>query len=314
LVRGGRRRSAGGRGGDAHTAAGAGCDRPVRPLRPYGSRAPGDRGRPGRDARRSARVRSAACGAPGDHADHPAEPGRVRRVRPRHARGGRRPGRGGAALRRRRRAVRGVPPPDGDVPGAGPPADDPRHAAVLLRTAHAAARPCREGRRPCVPVAGRRPGGRRRGPRRPPPPGGDPRGAPGPRATPRPTRLLAHAERVGDRAFQWRAADRMDGAVDLAGTTPAEWTFLDPRSRVNYTGWWGTLFPPGTAQRLGLPAPLFLKWDDAEYGLRATRQGFDHAVLPGTSVHHPPWTAFRTQMTWTARVLHRNRLAIAAAY
>src|SRR5699024_9349363 len=31
-------------------------------------------------------------------------------------------------------------------------------------------------------------------------------------------------------------------------------------------------------------------------------------------VHHPPWTAFRTQMTWTARVLHRNRLAIAAAY
>src|SRR5699024_1414665 len=46
LVRGGRRRSAGGRGGDAHTAAGAGCDRPVRPLRPYGSRAPGDRGRP----------------------------------------------------------------------------------------------------------------------------------------------------------------------------------------------------------------------------------------------------------------------------
>src|SRR5699024_1444696 len=252
LVRGGRRRSAGGRGGDAHTAAGAGCDRPVRPLRPYGSRAPGDRGRPGRDARRSARVRSAACGAPGDHADHPAEPGRVRRVRPRHARGGRRPGRGGAALRRRRRAVRGVPPPDGDVPGAGPPADDPRHAAVLLRTAHAAARPCREGRRPCVPVAGPRTDARPPGPRRHHPRRMGTYQALAPRPTilgtplfssERPTRLLAHAERVGDRAFQWRAADRMHGAVDLAGTTPAEWTFLDPRSRVNYTGWWGTLFP-----------------------------------------------------------------------
>ena len=130
----------------------------------------------------------------------------------------------------------------------------------------------------------------------------------------RPTRLLAHSERVGAREFQWRAADRMHGAVDLADTIPADWTFVDPRDRANYTGWWGTLFPPGTVQRLGLPAPLFLKWDDAEYGLRATRHGFDHAVLPGTSVHHPPWTAFRTQMTWTARVLHRNRLAIAAAY
>src|SRR5699024_11946054 len=39
-----------------------------------------------------------------------------------------------------------------------------------------------------------------------------------------------------------------------------------------------------------------------------------HAVLPGSSVHPPPWTAFRTQMTWTARVLHSDRLAIAAAY
>jgi galactofuranosylgalactofuranosylrhamnosyl-N-acetylglucosaminyl-diphospho-decaprenol beta-1,5/1,6-galactofuranosyltransferase len=130
----------------------------------------------------------------------------------------------------------------------------------------------------------------------------------------RPTRLLAHAERVGARAFQWRSADHLHGAVDLAGTTPEDWTFVTSRGPANYTGWWGTLFPPGTAEELGLPAPLFLKWDDAEYGLRATARGYDHAVLPGTSVHHPPWTAYRTQMTWTARVLHRNRLAIAAAY
>lgn len=130
----------------------------------------------------------------------------------------------------------------------------------------------------------------------------------------RPTRLLAHAERVGVRAFQWRSADRMHGAVDLSGTAPSDWSFVTTAGRPNYTGWWGTLFPPGTAAELGLPAPLFLKWDDAEYGLRATAHGFDHAVLPGTAVHHPPWTAYRTQMTWTARVLHRNRLAVAAAY
>jgi len=129
-----------------------------------------------------------------------------------------------------------------------------------------------------------------------------------------PSRLLAHTEGVGARAFQWRPADRVRGGIDLADTTPAEWTFHSQREAADYTGWWGTLFPPGTAAELGLPAPLFLKWDDAEYGLRARAKGYDQAVLPGTAVHHPPWTAYRTQMTWTARVLHRNRLAVAAAY
>ena len=129
-----------------------------------------------------------------------------------------------------------------------------------------------------------------------------------------PSYLVAHAESVRTGIFQWKPADSLGDGVDLAGTTPEQWTFLSPASAVNYTGWWGTLFPPGTVADLGLPAPLFLKWDDAEYGLRATAHGYAHAVLPGTSVHHPPWNAYRTQMTWTARVLHRNRLAIAAAY
>ncbi|WP_151904661.1 glycosyltransferase [Brachybacterium ginsengisoli] len=129
-----------------------------------------------------------------------------------------------------------------------------------------------------------------------------------------PTELIAHSEKVDARAFQWRPADRMHGTIELAGTTPEEWTFLAAHEEANYTGWWGTLFPPGTADDLGLPVPLFLKWDDAEYGLRATARGYVHVVLPGTAVHHPPWSAYRTQMTWTARILHRNRLAIAAAY
>ena len=130
----------------------------------------------------------------------------------------------------------------------------------------------------------------------------------------RPSQLITHTETVRAEVFQWVAVDRIRGTIDLDGTTPADWDFLSPHGQANYTGWWGTLFPPGTASELGLPAPLFLKWDDAEYGLRATSHGYDHAVLPGTAVHHPPWTAYRTQMSWTARVLHRNRLAIAAAY
>lgn len=130
----------------------------------------------------------------------------------------------------------------------------------------------------------------------------------------KPDRLIALSEAVRGGDFQWHATDGVRGPVDLAGTTPEQWAFLRRRGEANYTGWWATLFPPGTAADVGLPAPFFLKWDDAEYGLRATTQGYRHQVLPGTSVHHPPWTMYRTQMTWTARVLHRNRLATAAAH
>lgn len=129
-----------------------------------------------------------------------------------------------------------------------------------------------------------------------------------------PLRLTALSEAVRPGDFQWHAADGVRGPVDLTGTSPEQWTFLRARGEANYTGWWATLFPPGTAAELGLPAPFFLKWDDAEYGLRATSRGYRHVVLPGTSVRHPPWDAYRTQMSWTSRVLHRNRLATAAAY
>lgn len=127
-------------------------------------------------------------------------------------------------------------------------------------------------------------------------------------------RLLAHAETVDRRTFHWRPTDLTGGPMDLRGTTPVDWDALSPSAPATYTGWWGTLFPPGTAAELGLPLPLFLKWDDAEYGLRATARGYDHALLPGTAVHHPPWNAHSTQMSWSARLLHRNRLAIAAGH
>ena len=130
----------------------------------------------------------------------------------------------------------------------------------------------------------------------------------------RPDRLIALAEAVRDGDFQWHASDGVRSPIDLGGTTPEQWSFLRRRGEPNYTGWWATLFPPGTTADLGLPAPYFLKWDDAEYGLRATEHGYRHVVLPGTSVHHPPWNAYRTQMSWTAKVLHRNRLATAAAH
>ncbi len=72
--------------------------------------------------------------------------------------------------------------------------------------------------------------------------------------------------------------------------------------------------PAGAAADLGLAAPYFLKWDDAEYGLRAGRAGFTVRTLPGFAVHHPTWATKGTSSSWSSWPLHRNRLATAAAY
>ena len=129
-----------------------------------------------------------------------------------------------------------------------------------------------------------------------------------------PTRLEALAEGVRSRGFVWGPSDGLGTPVDLAGSTPAAWDFARADARTDYSGWWGTLLPPGTVERLGLAAPFFLKWDDAEYGLRARRAGMAVRTVPGTGTWHPTWAAKGTNASWSALPLHRNRLATALAY
>lgn len=129
----------------------------------------------------------------------------------------------------------------------------------------------------------------------------------------RPTLLTSFAERVSSRNFHWGPADGLSTPVDLAGLSPDEWGFLSPKVAPDYTGWWGTLLPPSTVQRVGLPVPLFLKWDDAEYGLRARNHGLTSVVVPGISVWHPTWGAKGTVSSWSSWPMHRNRLTVAAS-
>jgi galactofuranosylgalactofuranosylrhamnosyl-N-acetylglucosaminyl-diphospho-decaprenol beta-1,5/1,6-galactofuranosyltransferase len=133
-------------------------------------------------------------------------------------------------------------------------------------------------------------------------------------ATEQPTALTALAEGVRSRDFRWGASDGLHEPVDLADSQPPAWTFARPTARTDYAGWWGALLPAGAIADLGLPAPFFLKWDDAEYGLRARRAGYVVSTVPGTGCWHPTWAAKGTISTWSAWPLHRNRLATAAAY
>lgn len=137
----------------------------------------------------------------------------------------------------------------------------------------------------------------------------------GMRSAEQPELLVALTERVEPRTFWWGPADGLADPLDLAAaTTPAEWHRLLPTRRADYAGWWGALLPPGAVTDIGLPAPYFLKWDDAEYGLRARRRGYDIRTLPGVAVRHPTWAAKGTAAGWHSYLMHRNRLATAAAY
>lgn len=127
------------------------------------------------------------------------------------------------------------------------------------------------------------------------------------------TTLEALAETVNRRTFQWGAADDVR-SEPLDHGSPVTWRFTHPGDPAQYTGWWGTFLPAGTVAQLGMPAPYFLKWDDAEYGLRARHAGMAVAAVPGINVWHPTWLAKGSLSSWSSWPMHRNRLATAAAY
>ena len=72
------------------------------------------------------------------------------------------------------------------------------------------------------------------------------------------------------------------------------------------------LIPRVAAETIGQPLPLFIKWDDAEYGLRAGRAGFPTATWPGVAIWHMAWSDKDDAIDWQAYFHLRNRLIVAA--
>lgn len=87
---------------------------------------------------------------------------------------------------------------------------------------------------------------------------------------------------------------------------------LHRRIDVDYNGWWMCMIPHVVAERIGLPLPLFIKWDDAEYGLRAGKAGFPTATWPGIAIWHMAWSDKDDAIDWQAYFHLRNRLIVAA--
>jgi galactofuranosylgalactofuranosylrhamnosyl-N-acetylglucosaminyl-diphospho-decaprenol beta-1,5/1,6-galactofuranosyltransferase len=74
------------------------------------------------------------------------------------------------------------------------------------------------------------------------------------------------------------------------------------------------LIPRSVAEAVGMPLPLFIKWDDAEYGLRARSMGFRTATVPGIAIWHMSFLEKDDTSDWQAYFHYRNRYVAAALH
>ncbi|WP_214365721.1 glycosyltransferase [Pseudonocardia sp. H11422] len=126
--------------------------------------------------------------------------------------------------------------------------------------------------------------------------------------------LHSMGEVVDRNAFIWRDAPQTQGNHDLADQTLRQTPWLHRRTDVDYNAWWMCLIPRRVAEDLGLPLPLFIKWDDAEYGLRARSRGYRTATVPGIAIWHMSFIEKDDTSDWQAYFHYRNRLVAAALH
>ncbi|MET8761262.1 glycosyltransferase [Lentzea sp. NPDC004782] len=127
-------------------------------------------------------------------------------------------------------------------------------------------------------------------------------------------RLHSMGEVVDLGTCYWRAAPGAVTDHDFGTESLRETEELHARIDSTYNGWWMCLFPREVVQRTGYPLPLFIKWDDAEYSLRALERGYPTVSLPGSAVWHMPWTDKNDATDWQAYFHTRNRLILAALH
>ncbi len=133
-----------------------------------------------------------------------------------------------------------------------------------------------------------------------------------------PSHLHIMGEVVNRANFMWTAAPHTEYDHDFAeyplNDDEDESKLLHRRIDVDYNGWWTCMIPRQVAEELGQPLPLFIKWDDADYGLRAAEHGYPTVTLPGAAVWHMAWSDKDDAIDWQAYFHLRNRLVVAAMH
>ncbi|MGZ4490223.1 MAG: glycosyltransferase [Nocardioidaceae bacterium] len=120
-------------------------------------------------------------------------------------------------------------------------------------------------------------------------------------------RLHSFGEVVNRWRFWWESPPTVERDWDFAARNLRSARWLHRRIDVDFNGWFMCLIPTEVVREIGLSLPLFIKWDDSEYGVRALEHGFHTVTLPGAAVWHVPWTDKNDALDWQAYYHQRNR-------
>ncbi|QYF73845.1 glycosyltransferase [Cryobacterium sp. PAMC25264] len=123
------------------------------------------------------------------------------------------------------------------------------------------------------------------------------------------TKLHAFAESIDTWNFMWGPIT--PSRHDFTAMNLRQTTWLHQRNDVAYNGWWMSLIPIEIIREVGLSLPVFIKWDDAEFSLRASEHGYSTVSLPGAAVWHVSWVDKDDSRDWQAFYHARNRLVAA---
>jgi galactofuranosylgalactofuranosylrhamnosyl-N-acetylglucosaminyl-diphospho-decaprenol beta-1,5/1,6-galactofuranosyltransferase len=80
----------------------------------------------------------------------------------------------------------------------------------------------------------------------------------------------------------------------------------------DYNAWWFCAIPTKHIEEAQLPAPIFIRGDDMEYGIRLQERGVKTIAMPGIAVWHEPF--YVKVGGWQTYYDLRNRLILASVY
>ncbi|MGW6377395.1 glycosyltransferase [Rhodococcus sp. NPDC055112] len=129
--------------------------------------------------------------------------------------------------------------------------------------------------------------------------------------------LHSMGEVVNRGIFMWSAAPNVEYDHDFSQyplNDRENSKLLHRRIDVDFNGWWMCMIPRQVAEEIGQPLPLFIKWDDVEYGLRAREAGYPTVTMPGAAIWHMAWSDKDDAIDWQAYFHLRNRLVVAALH
>jgi len=125
------------------------------------------------------------------------------------------------------------------------------------------------------------------------------------------SQLHSFGEIVQPWRFWWMTRPDGYNEWDFAARNLRSARWLHKRADVDFNGWFMCLIPRQVLSEVGLSLPLFLKWDDSEFGLRAREHGFPTVSFPGAAVWHIPWTDKNDAVDWQSYFHQRNRFVAA---